>query len=63
MIIRKIIITFIPLVFIVIYPVFAMANGETEQAEPSATKEDKIPCVSHKPEEKPTCAAPPLPPV
>jgi hypothetical protein len=63
MIIRQIFIMFIYLLFIVNCPVFAAADGENEQAEPSATEEDKIPCVSHKPVEEPACAAPPLPPV
>lgn len=51
------------LAFVFTFPVIALSEEETTgEAEPSAVKGEKLPCVSNKSEEKPTCAAPPLPP-
>ena len=62
------------LVFTFIFTVFVVSAEESGQSEKASEKVseqsgnlgikgEKLPCVSHKPEEKPTCAAPPLPPV
>jgi len=67
MTIRKIFILFLASAFVLTLPALAPAADDSAGVSETATvqageKGKKLPCVSHKPEEKPTCAAPPLPP-
>jgi len=51
-------VTLLLLAGLILMTVPAVAEGQSQPVG----QDEKLPCVSHKPEEKPECAAPPLPP-